>query len=122
MPAYVYTGVTKTTPDGTTVRQIKNAATGEIGGYIESNANLDASSNAWVGPDAMVWGGAYVTGDALVTGSAQVYERATVSGDSLITKGVIRGNACLTNTGNARPVQRWTGNHSGCRPWHGTPL
>ena len=45
---------------------------GELGGYVESEKNLDQSGNAWVSGDAMVYGDAWVYGDARVYGNARV--------------------------------------------------
>ena len=45
---------------------------GELGGYIEKEQNLDQSGNAWV------YGNAQVTGDARVSGDAQVYGNAWI--------------------------------------------
>jgi len=63
---------------------------GELGGYIESEKNLDQSGSAWVYGDARVYGSAWVSGsarvsgDAEVSGSAWVYGSARVSGDAWV--------------------------------------
>ena len=74
---------------------------GELGGYVETEENLDQSGNAWVSGDAWVsgnaWvygdarvsGDAWVSGDARVSGNAWVYGDAWVSGDARVS-----GNAC----------------------------
>lgn len=65
-------------------------AAGEMGGYIQSEANLDHSGQCWVADnacvfeDAVVTGNAKVRGNALVYGSATVRDNATVSGDSKV--------------------------------------
>ena len=52
--------------------------TGELGGYVEKEENLDQSGNAWV------FGDAEVSGDAQVYGNAWVYGNAEVSGDARV--------------------------------------
>ena len=67
-----------------------NVKEGELGGYIEKEANLDHSGNAWVYGDAKVcgdaWvcGNAWVYGDAKAYGNAKVYGNAEVCGDALV--------------------------------------
>ena len=41
--------------------------TGDLGGWIEKEANLSQNSDAWVYGDAQVYGNAWVYGNALVT-------------------------------------------------------
>ena len=61
---------------------------GEIGGWIESENNLDEYGNAWVHGNARVCGNALVCGNARVSGNAQVRGNAWVSGNAWV-----RGNA-----------------------------
>ena len=75
-------------------------APGELGGYIESEGNLQVSGNAWVSGDAQVSGDArvsgdaQVSGDAWVSGDAQVYGDARVSGDAQVSGDArVSGNA-----------------------------
>ncbi|MDU5815152.1 MAG: hypothetical protein E6Z52_00040 [Staphylococcus sp.] len=58
--------------------------TGQLGGFVESEKNLDQSlsGNAWVYGDARVYGNAEVYGNARVYGNAEVYGDARVSGDA----------------------------------------
>ena len=64
---------------------------GEIGGWIESENNLDESGDAWVSGDAQVCGGARVRGNALVYGGARVRGNALVCGNARVD-----GNAQVT--------------------------
>ena len=57
---------------------------GELGGYVESEKNLDQSGNAWVSGDAMVYGDAWVYGNAWVSGDARVSGNAWVYGDARV--------------------------------------
>ena len=63
---------------------------GEIGGWIESENNLDESGNAWVFGNAQVDGNARVSGNAWVRGNARVSGNAQVRGNARV-----RGNALV---------------------------
>ena len=52
------------------VTAFADVAAGELGGWIESEKNLDQSGDAWVSGDARVYGNARVYGDAWVSGNA----------------------------------------------------
>jgi carbonic anhydrase/acetyltransferase-like protein (isoleucine patch superfamily) len=72
---------------------------GDLGGWVESEANLSQEGgawvvdearvcgSAWVGDEARVYGGARVCGGALVYGGAQVFGNARVSGKALVYGG-----------------------------------
>lgn len=69
------------------IKAVKNFATisaGTLGGYIESETNLDHTGNAWVSGDAMVSGDAWVSGDARVTDDARVIDDARVTGNAMV--------------------------------------
>ena len=63
---------------------------GDLGGWIESEANLDQEHDAWVYDKALVFDEAWVSGDArvsgkaLVYGKARVYDEAWVSDEALV--------------------------------------
>src|SRR5690606_39757906 len=63
---------TTTLDDGTVLYRIRalidfgNVKAGELGGYIEKEANLDMSGNAWVSGRARVSGNASVIDDARI--------------------------------------------------------
>jgi len=91
--------LTKETKDhfGTTLYRIKalkdfgNVVKGELGGFIEKEANLDVYGDAWVSGDARVYGDARVSGDAWVSGDARVYGDARVSGKLKLEAGLFFG-------------------------------
>ena len=58
---------------------------GDLGGWIESEKNLDQDYTAWVADEAMVFGAASVSEEALVSGHAQVFEEAIVTGGAEVT-------------------------------------
>ena len=57
---------------------------GDLGGWIESEANLDHKSEAWVFGNARVFGEARVSGDAWVFGEARVSDKAQVFGKARV--------------------------------------
>jgi hypothetical protein len=82
-------------------------AAGDLGGYVESEANLSHAGAAWVsgdaevGGNALVSGAAWVSGDAEVRGSAQVYGDAWVGGSARVSGNAqVYGSAQVS--GNAR--------------------
>ena len=78
--------LTSETPDytGKTLYRIRalrdipehGVVAGDLGGWVESEANLSQDYNAWVSGDAHVYGNARVTDNARVSGSACVYDNA----------------------------------------------
>ncbi|MFT8333284.1 MAG: hypothetical protein ABF627_07115, partial [Acetobacter malorum] len=71
---YELTDETTKSWDGRTLRRIRalvaiasiGVSVGDLGGFIETEGNLDQSGNAWVYGDARVSGDAWVFGDARV--------------------------------------------------------
>ena len=75
----------------------KDIKKGQLGGYVENDANLSHQMDAWVYGDARVYGnaGVYgkarvygnagVSGNAWVSGNASVYGNARVSGDAEVS-------------------------------------
>ena len=60
---------------------------GDLGGFVESTANLDASCGAWVFDDACVYDSARVYDSACVFGDARVYGDARIHGDVEVCEG-----------------------------------
>ncbi|WJS89193.1 polymer-forming cytoskeletal protein [Glaesserella parasuis] len=74
---------------------------GQLGGYIETEKNLDHSGNAWVYDNALVYGDARVYGNACVYDNAWVYGDARVYGNAQVYGNArVFGNAWMC--GNAR--------------------
>ena len=65
--------------------------TGETGGWVEKEENVNQSGDAWVFGDAEVFGNAEVSGDAWVFGNARVSGNAEVFGNAEVS-----GNADYT--------------------------
>ena len=69
-------------------------AVGDVGGWVESEKNLDQDGDAWVYGDAEVYGNARVYGNAWVYGNARVYGNAWVYGNALVSGDAeVYGNA-----------------------------
>ena len=67
---------------------------GELGGWIEKEANLSQSGNAWVSGNARVYGNAWVSGNAMVHGNAEVSGNARVYGNAWVSgNAMVSGNA-----------------------------
>ena len=87
---YEFTGETKTFC-GVTLRRIRALVTiigvvnsGDCGGWIESENNLQVYGNAWVSGNAQVSGNARVYGNAQVSGKARVYGDTWVYGNAQV--------------------------------------
>lgn len=98
MGKFKLTRQVRTLKDGTVVHRI--AATenfknpllpgewvrrGELGGWLESESNLEQQGSAWVAGEAVVKNLALVKGNALVDGFAEVSEQALVITSAHIT-------------------------------------
>jgi hypothetical protein len=78
------------------IKALKNfgfVKAGELGGWVESEANLSQEGSAWLYGDAQVYGDAGVYGNAQVYGNARIYDNAQVFGDAWVY-----GDAELYNT------------------------
>ena len=64
------------------VRDFDCVKAGDLGGFIESEKNLDHDGDAWVTGDARIFGDAVVSSAAVVSGAAVVTGDAVVSGDA----------------------------------------
>ena len=66
------------------LKDFGNVKTGDIGGYVESENNLNQYDYAWVYENARVYGNAKVCEDANVFGDARVYGNTWVYGDARV--------------------------------------
>jgi len=66
-------------------RQIRRLFDGLLGGYIESEENLDQAGSCFVFGEAVVSGDALVYDDAWVFGNARVYGDALVCGGAKVS-------------------------------------
>ena len=74
---------------------------GDLGGYVESEYNIDQDGNAWVDDNAIVSGNAIVSDNAVISGNAVVGGGAWV-GDSTRVSGLARVGDNAVISGNAR--------------------
>ena len=92
------------------LRSFSDVKAGELGGFIESEANLYHRGNCWISDNSRVYGNAEVSGNArvsenaqvsgesMVFGCAQVYGNAEVSGwVRVFGNAHILGDACIFN-------------------------
>lgn len=87
------------------IRSFGNVQKGDLGGYVETDANLTHYGNAWVKDNAIASGNALVCDDALVSGNSWVSgnvlvdENAIVSGNVLACENArISGNVILNGS------------------------
>ena len=64
------------------LRDFGTVRAGDLGGFVQSEANLSHDGNCWIFDKACVWGEAEVYGDAKVLNSAAVYDNAQVYGNA----------------------------------------
>lgn len=90
MKKYELTNEIKNLPGGVVlyrIRALKDFAgvkAGDLGGFVQSERNLNQEGNAWVFPAAQVYGDAWVHGDARIFGNAQVSGQAEVGGNAAV--------------------------------------
>lgn len=58
---------------------------GDLGGWVESEANLSQSGNCWTFGNTYIYGNARVYDDAMLYGNARVYDNAQVYGKAVIS-------------------------------------
>ena len=80
---------------------------GDLGGFVETEDNLDQEGRAWISEDAIACENAVVCGDAILTdhavakGNAYVGKNATVMGDAtvqddaIVCGGLLTGKSCV---------------------------
>ena len=75
-----------------------NVKKGDIGGWIESESNLDQYDDSWIFGDAMVYGKAKVINNSYVFGTARVYGNALINNSAVSGSAVVSGNAVINNS------------------------
>ncbi|HEV2349291.1 MAG TPA: hypothetical protein VG028_05525 [Terriglobia bacterium] len=55
---------------------------GDLGGYVENEANLSHDGTAWILPDAKVYAAALVCDDGLLYGDAELFGNARLCGNA----------------------------------------
>ena len=82
------------------LRSFGNVIRGELGGFIQSEANLSHAGEAWVHDDAAVYNNARVMHNAQIRAHARVSDIAHISGHASVTDNALVTNAALME-GNA---------------------
>lgn len=75
-----------------------NIKKGDIGGWIESESNLDQYDDSWIFGDAMVYGKAKVINNSYVFGTARVYGNALINNSAVSGSAIVSGNAVINNS------------------------
>lgn len=99
----------RTTENGKTLYRIKalrsfnDVNRGDLGGFVESENNLDHDGNCWIYDNArvsdqsIVYDNACIRDNARVSGKAHIFENAQISGNALLSGQIIvAGNAHIT--------------------------
>lgn len=84
------------------LKDFGNVKAGDIGGYIEKEANLSQEGICWIYDNAKVCGNAKVYGSVRVYGNAWVYGSAWVCGNAEISKS--NDILCITPIGSRNDV------------------
>ena len=93
------------------LKEIEDIKVGDLGGWIESEKNLNQEGECWVYDDSKVYGNASVSGDANVydgsevRDNAQVYDTANVARTNVSGDAKIYGNAWVYGYDDAIDVQ-----------------
>ena len=74
------------------LRDFGNVKAGDLGGFVESEANLSQVGDCWIYDEAKVYGVARVCGNAQVCKNASVGGSARIAGNAWV-----HGNAYITN-------------------------
>ena len=89
----------------------ENIHVGDLGGFVETENNLDQEGFAWIGEDAIACEDSYIGGDAILADSAVardsayvgnnavIADHAVVQDNAIVCDGYISGNSCIC--GNA---------------------
>ena len=73
------------------IRSFNGVNVGDLGGYIEKEANLSHDNDAWISGNARIYGNACIYDDA------RIYDNACISGNARIyNNACILGNACIS--------------------------
>lgn len=85
----------------------ENIHAGDLGGFVETEDNLDQEGFAWIGEDAIACEDSYIGGDAIladfavvrdsayVGNNAVIADHAVVQDNAIVCGGYISGNSCI---------------------------
>jgi len=86
------------------LRSFPGVKAGDLGGYVETEKNLDQRGSAWIFDDGKSYDDAVVTGSAQVRDKARVFGRARIGGKVVVTgKAALGGDAAVM--GEAKVVE-----------------
>jgi hypothetical protein len=81
--------------NGVVLHRIKRIADGALGGYVQSEANLDQAGSCWLLDQSRAYGTATIKDNAQVSGT--VYDSAAVSGSAVVTGRVFGQGKVMDN-------------------------
>ncbi len=79
---------------------------GTIGGYVESGKNLSQHGGCWLDDSCMIYGDAKITGEIQVVENSVISGSASLSGEGLIRKTTVSGEASIHNADVSSSVIR----------------
>lgn len=72
---------------------------GDLGGFVETENNLDQEGFAWIGGDAILADSAVARDSAYVGNNAVIADHAVVQDNAIVCGGYISGNSCICGNG-----------------------
>ena len=81
--------------DGHILHQIRRLSDGELGGWIESENNLNQDDDCWVADNGKVFENAELSGDSIVCGNAQVFGNAVIIDSKICDNAKVYDNASI---------------------------
>ena len=77
------------------LKSFDNVKKGDIGGYVESYDNLSQIGSCWIYDDSIVFQNAHIWDNSKVMYESYICENATISGVSIISDSVIKGEVIV---------------------------
>ncbi len=108
MAKYVLTSESMKLNNGTTVYRIMRESNGQLGGWVQSTANLSQSGTCWIADNAIAEGNSLVSGSAQLLGNAWITQNAQVF-DSAVIYGRVAENSWVYGLGIVRAKGRVAG-------------
>lgn len=75
----------------------KTITEGELGGFVESDANLSQEGECWVDKDSMVYGNAEICGNAFITHNSVIHGNALIRRNVCVMEANIKGDAIVSS-------------------------
>lgn len=79
-------------------KDFKDIKTGDLGGFIQNESNLEVFDDSWIYNEAKVYENAKVYGNSTIKDRAQVYGNAQIQSSVVCANAQVYGNAKLINS------------------------